>query len=99
MHSRFETVFSFIFTSVMTSAGSGLSGVTVLRISVVTGGGDWHLDKLPPAIPETEKYDKQKLYINFSKLEKKKNVQSVKFLSKYLVKTVIIVHSSIFVYF
>lgn len=38
----------------MTSAGSGLSGVTVLRIKVVTGGGDWHFDKLPPAIPEMQ---------------------------------------------
>lgn len=41
----------------MTSAGSGLSGVTVLRVRVVTGGGDWHLDKLPPpAMPVAENY-------------------------------------------
>lgn len=42
--------FFFGFTSVMTLAGSGLSGVTALRICVVTGGGDWHLDKLGPPL-------------------------------------------------
>lgn len=65
---------AFIFTSVMTSAGSGLSGVTVLRIWVVTGGGDWHLDKLPPAMPETENCNK-KIYKSFKlayKIKKKK---------------------------
>lgn len=41
----------------MTSDGSGLSGVTVLRVRAVTGGGDWHLDKLPPpAMPATENH-------------------------------------------
>lgn len=64
----------------MTSAGSGLSGVTVLRIRVVTGGGDWHLDILPPTIPEIQR-NTIKVLISLCKLnlsKKKKNTKVTK---------------------
>lgn len=54
----------------MTSAGSGLSGVAVLRARVVTGGGDWHLDKLPPpAMPETDNNYEKKIKLILDCLE------------------------------